>query len=321
MAAPEGRGARARLRAVPRDWRLKAAVQSGLSLLPGAPRLVDRARRTRKPFLSDTYVLGKWVHVQRHARAATRLDGGLAGRHVLDLGTGWFPVVPLGLRLVGAGRVGTIDVVDHLDGPCLRLTVQRLVELADAGRIEVVDTDQLERMRAVLRRDGPLDPTRTLADLGISAHNGDARRLEGMPGAVGAAMLVSNNTLEHIEPTVIGAILAEFHRVGAADAVMHHHIDLADHYAQHDPRINDYHFLRYSDRRWRVANNALLYQNRLRASEYERLLTEAGWAVVARREHRRDPAELRAVTVHPRFAGYDEQDLLVIRTGLTAVRR
>lgn len=304
-------------------WWVRAALQGAVSGVPRAPALADRARRARPARLSQEYVRGKWVHVLRHTRAAGRLESGLAGRHVLDLGTGWFPVVPLGLRLAGAGAVTTIDLVDHLDPPRLRLTLRRLVEMADAGVLHgLEDLDLLERVRALAEDDaGDLAPQRTLAALGVRTHLGDARDLTDVPGADGAAMFVSNNTLEHIPADVIRAMFVEFSRVAAPDAVMHHHIDLADHYAHGDPRINDFHFLRWSDRAWRLANNRLLYQNRLRASDHERLHEEAGWRVVARREARREHAELHEVRVHPQFARYAEDDLLVVRTGLTSVRR
>lgn len=320
-------GAATRLRALRRDWRIKAAVQSGLSLLPRAPRLVDAARRRRTPYLEDRYVRGKWAHVIRHARAADRSGAPLRGRHVLDLGTGWFPIVPVGLRLAGAARVTTIDVVEHLDAARLRLTLERVLALTDDGTLSLprgvdsLDETVLDTMRRLVARPGTLDPVPTLAELGVAVHIGDARDLDAVEESASASMFVSNNTLEHIDADVIHGVLTEFRRLTSTTphAVMHHHIDLADHYAHADPRIGPFHYLRYSQRRWRLIDNALLHQNRLRASEYERLHEESGWRIVERREERRDVEDLRRVPVHADFAGFDEDDLAVVRTALTSV--
>lgn len=51
-------------------------------------------------------------------------------------------------------------------------------------------------------------------------------------------MVISNNVFEHVPPPVIAEILQESRRVGGADVVVSHHIDLRDHYAKFDRRIN-----------------------------------------------------------------------------------
>ena len=41
-------------------------------------------------------------------------------------------------------------------------------------------------------------------------------------------------------------------------------IDLSDHHSHFDASLSPYNFLRFDDRRWRLANSSLLFQNRLR---------------------------------------------------------
>ena len=111
--------------------------------------------------------------------------------------------------------------------------------------------------------------------LGIELLLTDARRIDLPAGHVD--LFVSNNTLEHIPKDVLVGIFREFRRVGRRDSVMAHHIDLSDHYAGFDPSITVYNFLRFSERRWRLFNNRLHYQNRLRISDYRCIHVEAGW--------------------------------------------
>lgn len=80
-----------------------------------------------------------------------------------------------------------------------------------------------------------------------------------------------------------------------------------------DPRISVYNFLRYSDRRWRIVNSSLHFQNRLRARDYRALFVEAGLEVA--HEERRTPGaehreQLKQLRLAPRFArGYTLEDL------------
>lgn len=88
-------------------------------------------------------------------------------------------------------------------------------------------------------------------------------------------------------------------------------IDYSDHYSHFDPAITPYNFLSYSERRWRLYNSSLQYQNRLRHSEYLALFRDAGFAVV---EDRPDVTEeglrlLRTVRLAEPYAGFAPVDL------------
>ena len=90
-------------------------------------------------------------------------------------------------------------------------------------------------------------------------------------------------------------------------------IDYTDHYSHFDPSISAYHFLRYSDRHWRLYNPALHYQSRLRHPDYFSLADAVGLEVVDVERHqgwKSLPDEERR-RLAGRFAGYADDDLLV----------
>jgi hypothetical protein len=94
-------------------------------------------------------------------------------------------------------------------------------------------------------------------------------------------------------------------------------IDLSDHFSHFDDSVSPYNFIRYSDRRWSLVNSALLYQNRLRRSDYVSAYERADLELVAERPWRPDvalPDDLDA-----RFSGYDPGDLAVVRLRIAAV--
>ena len=89
-------------------------------------------------------------------------------------------------------------------------------------------------------------------------------------------------------------------------------IDLADHYSYFDKSLSRYHFLRYDDRRWRWANSPLQYQNRLRVTDYRRLVEGAGFEVVSWSPSlpKNAVAELSGLPLAPHFRdGYTPEEL------------
>lgn len=310
----------------PGRWWVKAALQGAVATVPRATALTDAVRRRRSPYLTETYFLSKWHHVVQHLRAldaagsGTTVAGATAtGARAVEIGTGWFPIVPLGLAVHGCDVV-TIDVAGHLDPSRVRLAMQVLSDLAADGRITVASPTRLARLRSLV--DSPANATVSdlLAPLGITRHLADAADLSGLPDTHGATLFVSNNTLEHIHPVTIRAIFTELARVGSPRALMSHYIDLADHYAGHDPRINEFHFLTLGPRRWRLANNRLGYQNRLRIGDYRRLLSETGWVVTSEALTRRKRDELERLDLVPPFDTTPVSDLLVVKAHLVAAR-
>ena len=297
-----------------RRWILKATIQGAISLLPDAQRWnrILQTRVTRSVELSDEKFLAKWRQAERHVTDWESHRGAFAGTNVLELGTGWLPIVPLAMVLNGAGRVVSIDLQDLLTDEGAVATLRRVEKLIVSGTVRVRNPQALERLRVVLQA----TPTRTgrdlLSDLGITCVLGDARRLELAVGSVD--LFVSNNTFEHSPGEVLTGILREFARIASPRALGSHHADMADHYAQFDRTLSVYNFLRYSDTKWRWINNRLQYQNRLRLTDFRAIQRAAGWNVVAEANETGPAGELEAITVAARFRGIPIADLAVINS-------
>lgn len=298
-------------------WILKAFVQGALAQLPSAQRYNRLFQRyvTYSLDLSDAQVLAKWQHLSGHLEAYRRL-GGQGAPVTLELGTGWFPIVPVGLALQGVARIFTVDRESLIGREALSATLLRYAELARRGEIVFSDSGASARLRDLATRAENEAVETVLGALGIQPIIGDARALNLASESVD--LLCSNNTLEHIPEDAIGDILREFRRLAAPGAVMSHHIDLSDHYAHGDRSITVYNFLKYSDRVWPLFNNQLQYQNRLRLSDYRRLHEEGGWRIVDE-QTKGEPLEvLRQVRVAARFRGYTEADLAVHNAWITS---
>jgi hypothetical protein len=94
-------------------------------------------------------------------------------------------------------------------------------------------------------------------------------------------VVYSRSVLEHVQPGVIEGIFLESKRILAESGVACHFIDPSDHWEHNDKNISRINFLRYTDAvfRWTYLN-PLNYHNRLRHSEYARILRHAGFEIL-----------------------------------------
>jgi predicted nicotinamide N-methyase len=306
------------------SWLLKAGVQGVISLLPGRHQLNALAQRhvTGSLSLTEAVFEAKLAQCGHHLERFREVrDESGRPATVLEVGTGWYPIVPVGLALAGAHTVTTLDVSSLADADRTRQTLELYARWLESGRLATalpgMDAGRAERALWSARRAGTTTASDLLARVGVRAVVGDARAT-GLP-AGSTELIVSNNTFEHIPPAVLAAVLAELRRVAAPQAVMDHFIDISDHYAHFDSSITEFNYLRYRPRVWRLFNNRLQYQSRLREPDYRRLVEGAGFTVVAEEAERGAQGELAAVALAPQFRHYARDDLLVLRVWITAV--
>jgi len=215
----------------------------------------------------------------RHAEHQRRFgEQPLERSTVVEVGTGFVPLLPVGLFLAGAAAVHTYDVARLSNTARTLDLLHQIVASADSGALERecpwTLPDRLARLREIAADPPPgLDPL--LAAMSITYHVGDATR-SGLD-ARSVELFVTNNVFEHVPAGVISALLAEAHRTGVPGALLSHHIDLRDHYAKFDRTVSVYNSLRFSSRQWRLLNSRMEPQNRLRHSDYLRLVAEAGF--------------------------------------------
>ena len=56
----------------------------------------------------------------------------------LELGTGWYPVVPISMFLLGADSINTIDITPLLDKENLIVTLKKFIEAINNNKIKIV---------------------------------------------------------------------------------------------------------------------------------------------------------------------------------------
>ena len=303
------------------NWQVKGVVQRILGSLPWGGRLNDVLQRRvgglRKFDSSvDSKVVDDWVVFATILRDLGYRTDGL---QLLEVGTGWFPTLPLCFALAGARSCHTYDLDRHLSRPLSLRMLHRL--RAHVGTIAAAAGLSVESVHARYRHYCEAQSIEELlqrANVGYFAPADASRTF--LPDA-SIDVVFSNSVLEHVEPASILSIMRETNRVLRPKGVAVHSVNCDDHYAYFDRSITQINYLKYSDRQWRLWDNRLLYQNRLRATQFLRLAGDAGLSIVTQ-ESRAEPAllsQLKSMVVSPRFDGFSAEDLCT--TSITFVAR
>lgn len=296
-----------------KKWILKAIVQKIISVLPyrhGINHLFQQYV-TRGVRLSDAYLEDKLIHFHKHRGFYLECGKTLSGTEVLELGTGWYPVIPLCFFLCGAEKITTVDISPLLTAEKLRITLKQLSLAASEGRLQKFFNPDPLRLKTVLSVSENTDwNLKDMLDaFQIRYLVTDARKLP--LDSESLDLIVSNNTFEHIYPAILAEILIEFKRLLRPGGMMSHFIDMSDHFAHLDTDITIYNFLRFSEKKWGWIDNRIQPQNRWRISHYRRLYAELGIPVSKEENRPGDLALLRSVPIHKDFKELPEGEVAV----------
>ena len=92
---------------------------------------------------------------------------------------------------------------------------------------------------------------------------------------------ISTDTLEHIPLKNLEDIFKEMHRILKIDGIFSSIIDYSDHYSHTDKNLHPLNFLRYKNTEWeKKYNHSSHYQNRLRHSDYRKILSNSGFKIL-----------------------------------------
>lgn len=306
-----------------RQWRIKGALQFLLAVIPGGEPINDMLQ-ARFGGLSD-FEQAIATKVEDWAGIMTLLGGAgrppIEGCTLLEIGTGWHPTLPVCFLLAGVGRVHSVDLNRHLSE---RLTLRMHDSLrGHLGRIAGLagqpEADVAARYKAMTRAvaAGPLLPALGVDYLAPC----DASYLPALPDR-SVDIVYSNSVLEHVPPQQIAALFRESHRIMKDGGVMVHAVACNDHYAHFDRGISFVNYLQYSDRRWRIWNNRLQYQNRLRAPDFIRYAEESGFRILHQTRAVR-PGTMEAAArmeLAPQFRHYSREDLTATSVNFVAAK-
>ncbi len=299
-------------------WQIKWAKNAAFGLLPFSGTL-RRMKRRLRPYQTT---IASWTLEEglRQVDLLREVGCELRGAQILEVGTGWQPIIPLLFSLAGASRVVMIDSQRLMDAHTFGGTVQNLVAHAplissrlgiDEGTIRDELAKPTADLNSLLQKfrleySAPCE----LSSFGLEKQSFD--------------VITSRAVLEHVPPAGLTQLLGSVLHLLKPGGWTCHAIDNSDHWSHNDKRISRVNFLRYSDRWFNFLNrfNPLDYQNRLRHSEYEAMFLNLGFEIVISRS---DPepkalAELKTLPLAPRFQEFKPEDLASLDSYFVARR-
>ena len=257
-------------------WWMHWLSQLGMAHLPGGRRL-HRLMQDRFGEHRHLESSTRFDNAELFLRKILRLTENVNDPHVVELGTGWIPAVPMTLLLAGV-RVDTFDVTRHVDG-CLYgrtrdVLAGRLDRLATAARLpESVIEERLRRVDDV-------------ADFATAAGQLDGRYAAPVDTTslpydeLTADVVISNLVLQCIPKEVLEPVLRESFRILKPGGHAIHRLYLGDEYAGRDPNRNRLHYLAYTENTWQTwFCHRLKHLNRLRAPQFLAMFEEIGFEV------------------------------------------
>ena len=291
------------------DWKIKGYIQKVLGGIPGGEHLNDRLQMVGGLRNFAGNISAKVSDWKQTCEYLSEVRFAIPGATIVEIGTGWYPVLPICFSFAGAQRINTYDIHRHINAKltaraltCLEPHLDAIAVFCNSGPAAV-----REKHRQLLHASG-IDEILSLAGIEYFAP-GDARQT-GLPSN-SVDLVYSNSVFEHVPKQAILEILQESQRILKPGGLALHNIGCNDHYAFFDPSISFVNFLRFSEAEWRPWNNSLQYQNRLRAPQFLDMATEAGLKVIYKRTHVRPGSReaLAQFAVAPEFRQFSPEDL------------
>ena len=304
-------------------WLIKAALQRGISVMPASQRLNEWFQKnvTKSIELTPNRFEERLDFTRRHYEHLRELRREAARDFTaVELGTGWYPVVPLGLYLCGAESIWTYDIAPYLSRERLQSLLGFFEAYARRGDLQRMLPGALPERVSQLKKsitemsDEP--PEAWLERLNIFVRVQDAQQTGLNSDTVD--LFVSTGVLEYIPRSILVNILNEFQRVGKPGAIKSHYLNLRDQYSYFDSSISPFNFLKFTDRQWSWFDSPLTSLNRLRISDYRDLFAQAGYKIEREINTHGLAEDLAKVRLAPEFQAYKTEDLLVLLSFVAA---
>lgn len=245
--------------------------------MPFGPRLYYMVQRTagnlRRPDFSKRLKLQAEM-----LRRLQKYNISVADKRLMEVGTGWIPMVPFGFWLAGASVV-TVDLHRYLSPNLTKQAIQWMVQngekLKELYRGAIAETQIDERLAFMAKYQHSAIDFMAAAGIEYIAP-GDAAKTSLPDDSID--LHYSVNTFEHIPGPVLKAILTEARRVIRPDGYAFHHVDPSDHFSHSDRSITGINFLQYTPEEFAEFNdNQFAYHNRLRDGHYREIYDQTGW--------------------------------------------
>jgi SAM-dependent methyltransferase len=260
-------------------WQVKALVQRLFGFLPYGERLNHAAQKALGSHSPRAHLRNFGNQMAKVEKLNERFP--LAGKVVMEVGTGWNGLGTLIFAIKRVAAFHTYDHVRHLRWDVMQDMLRVIADNRPEYKGRALELLALPTLNAFLEYTN----THYVAP-------GDAADT-GLPDK-SVDLVYSYGVLEHIPKPVLEAITRESRRILKSDGIAYHRVGLHDHFKSIDDSISNSNFLKYSNWQWALITNGLNSHNRLRNTHYVDMFEKAG-GVILYREEELFPEDIAAV--------------------------
>lgn len=268
--------------------------------------------------LSDEYFFDRLQHASDHLKSwfNKKLNPPV---FTVELGTGWYPVIPVSLFLCGAEKIFTVDISKLTNRERLLTTLKKFSEtgVEELKKFIPLKHERFELIESICKNP-PSAFEEICSLLHLTCLVQDASKLNFEKNSID--LVTSNNTFEHVYPDALKNILQEFWRVSKVSGIQSHFIDMTDHFAHFDKSISVYHFLRFSNENWKWIDNSVQPMNRFRLSDYLKIYDELKIPVTEKFIRPGNLEELKSQKIDAAFRNYPLEDLAITHARIVSIK-
>lgn len=308
-----------------KKWILKAIIQKSISFLPFKNKINYLFQKyvTKGVVLTDDLFEDRLIHASNHISYFLKTPSDSSDFISLELGTGWYPIVPISMYLSGAKNIYSVDIENLTSVKKQKESILKFVEWHRDNRIKKYLPNIVDERLRILSELAAIEEESNFSEkwksLGFNFMIRDARHLPFKDAHID--LIHSNNTLEHVYPNVQNDLFKEFYRILKHDGLMSHFIDMSDHFAHLDKSISIYNFLQYTDSQWKLIDNSVQPQNRWRINDYRRLYTENNFNILEELNRNGKIDEVQKLQIKPPFNLYLSKDIAISHTHIYAKKK
>ena len=264
------------------NWKRKSTIQRVCAALPAKDAIYYFLQRRFGSLRETPDPLPMMRGAPEIFLELAEMGSEVAGKRIMEIGTGRRLDMPMAFYLCGARRVDTFDPHVYLREELVMASLGEILRAKETVREILVPVSGAEPLAKRLE---VLAGVRNLQELtektGIHYHApADAARTKLADKSIDIQF--SYTVFEHIPGPVLEGILRESNRLLADGGIACHHIDPSDHFAHEDKSIGFVNFLQFEEEEWAHYNdNQFAYHNRLRRSDYDRIYAAAQVQVIS----------------------------------------
>lgn len=239
-------------------WKTLLAKKAIVGRLPFADKL-RAIRRKIFGFPLDADVLEFTIRCyERIKLAIENLGNSIPNSVILEIGSGWFPVMPILFARDGAKKIIMSDLNVHMD--------------------EITIFETISNLKKRFPHDKFIQNLTAFSSLPICYN---APFNVSSLGDKSLDIIVSNTVLEHILRSELYNLFASLRPKIADNGSMVHLVDHSDHFEHNDKTISRINFLTRNEEKHAIINYLIKDgENRMRHHEYHHVFIDSGYKVI-----------------------------------------